>query len=101
MSATDAPPSYDKALGQPANANAAAGGGGANLSRTHSNSSEGGDPFEGMSPEERREMADEYRELPEGWVKCWDPKYVRRRHRLGLSCTLPETSLSHHPADTM
>lgn len=77
MSSTDAPPSYDKALSdQPANPARNAGSGGADLARTQSNASDGGDPFEGMSADERREMADEYRELPDGWVKCWDPKYV-------------------------
>lgn len=51
--------------------------GGADLARTSSASSDtGGNPFEGLSPEEQREFADEYRDLPEGWVKCWDPKYV-------------------------
>jgi hypothetical protein len=49
--------------------------GGADLARTSSAQSDtGGDPFEGLSPEEQREFADEYRDLPEGWVKCWDQK---------------------------
>ena len=35
----------------------------------------------GVSPglldeEGRRSMDDEQRELPEGWVRCWDPKWV-------------------------
>lgn len=74
MSPADAPPSYDKALSeQPANPAPARN----SLNRTETNSTDvegGGDPFEGMSEDERREMADEYRELPDGWVKCWDPK---------------------------
>jgi len=49
--------------------------GGNDLARTTSATSDaGGDPLEGLSPEEQREFADEYRDLPEGWVKCWDPK---------------------------
>ena len=75
MSSTDAPPSYDRAVHDPTDPRTRASAtGGSELARTASASSEGGDPFEGLSEEERRELADEYRELPEGWVKCWDPK---------------------------
>ena len=82
MSSTDAPPSYDKAIvsnpdARTTNGGSNGNGNGADLTRSTSASSEGGgDPFEGLSEEERRELADEYRELPEGWVKCWDPKCV-------------------------
>jgi hypothetical protein len=88
MSSEAPPPSYDRVT-QEAPPNPAPGvgagrnndgllhpgSGGADLARTTSASSDtGGDPFEGLSPEEQREFADEYRDLPEGWVKCWDPK---------------------------
>jgi hypothetical protein len=72
-----APPSYDAvannapAAGHADNNHLQAGGN--NLERSTSATSQGGDPFEGLSPEEQREFADEYRDLPEGWVKCWDP----------------------------
>ena len=76
-----APPSYDAVErdthGQGHGDNNHLQPGGNNLARTTSATSDtGADPFEGLSPEEQREFADEYRDLPEGWVKCWDPKSV-------------------------
>lgn len=55
-------------------------GGGHNLDRQISNAStistasSGGIPHvEGMDEEQRMELDDEMRELPEGWVRCFDP----------------------------
>jgi hypothetical protein len=83
MSNEAPPPSYDKVTSE-APPNPAPGhdtnhlqpsSAGNTLSRSVSATSDtGGDPFEGLSPDEQREFADEYRDLPEGWVKCWDPK---------------------------
>jgi len=78
---SQAPPSYDKVT-RDAPPNPAPGpdgnhlqAGGNDLARTTSaTSNDDRDPFEGLSPEEQREFADEYRDLPEGWIKCWDPK---------------------------
>jgi hypothetical protein len=77
-----APPSYDAVTSHAPNGQGQRDSnhlqaGGHNLERTSSATSDaGGDPFEGLSPDEQREFADEYRDLPEGWVKCWDPKSV-------------------------
>jgi hypothetical protein len=81
---SEAPPSYDRvtreappnpAPGSNDTNHLQAGNTGSNLTRsTSATSDNGGDPFEGLSPDEQREFADEYRDLPEGWVKCWDPK---------------------------
>jgi hypothetical protein len=80
---SDAPPSYDKVTREdhpnpaPGHDSSHLQAGGNNLERTTSATSDaGGNPFEGLSPDEQREFADEYRDLPEGWVKCWDPKSV-------------------------
>lgn len=76
---SEAPPSYDKVVRDPPSNQDTnhLQAGGNNLARTTSATSDtGADPFEGLSPEEQREFADEYRDLPEGWVKCWDPKYA-------------------------
>lgn len=31
---------------------------------------------DGMDDDERRSFDDEHRDLPEGWVRCFDPKFV-------------------------
>jgi hypothetical protein len=89
---TDAPPSYDTATHdqpavrvttpaggtQPASSDASRPGGGLHRSRT--NDSDSSDSDDGMlSPglvneEGRRSMDDERRDLPPGWVRCFDPK---------------------------
>lgn len=55
-------------------------GGGSHLDRQISNastistvSSTGMPEVEGMDEEQRKELDDEMRDLPEGWVRCFDP----------------------------
>lgn len=95
-----APPPYDHAVTQPANqrgqpalnvtnpfgethrANSAdALNDTGNLQRMRSNdstaSSDGGFGMGEEPNETRRSMDDEMRDLPKGWVRCFDPKSVR------------------------
>ena len=89
---TDVPPSYDTATHgqpavqvttpagntQPASADVSNGGGGLERSRTNETvSSISSDDLlsPGLVDEEgRKSMDDERRDLPDGWVRCFDPK---------------------------
>lgn len=71
---TSDPPSYDAAVtGQHPPARATAHHGNASDSDTTSDDE---DPLHGVDPEVRQSMDDERRDLPEGWVRAFDPKYV-------------------------
>jgi hypothetical protein len=43
-----------------------------------------------MTESDRRSFDDEYRDLPEGWVRCWDPKWVGQvpEYSVHMSCKL-------------
>jgi len=89
---TDAPPSYDTATnGQPAvrvttpagntqPASSDASNQGTAMERTRTNETESSDSSDdllspGLVDEEgRKSMDDERRDLPPGWVRCFDPK---------------------------
>lgn len=96
----DAPPSYDKAVAQPqVNVTAPQD----NLSRQRSNASTASTTSEpdvthlapGMTEDGRRSMDDERRELPEGWVRCFDPK---QEHHFYVD-TATKRSTWVHPYD--
>lgn len=64
---TAEPPSYDSAVGGNPPPHRTAG------NETDSDT-EDEDPLRDVDPEERMSMDDEYRDLPEGWVRAFDQK---------------------------
>ena len=67
------PPSYDTAIHESPKAARA------NLERSRTNDSDSSDSSDGLGPslideDDRKSMDDEQRDLPPGWVRCFDPK---------------------------